>query len=210
MQWWAAARQVARPAGTEEAEVHFDVLPRNFIRSSQDELAFVDSEWSWTEPVPDSWLLLRSMWYLIAERLWPCGALAGLSWQLRLSEAALALARVVDPAVGEADLEEALDIEAQLQARVTNGDPVQIRQETAQLLNRSLTNLTARPALVHYLDRPVRLEAELDRSQSQVQELRAQQQALQDELGRLRAQLAAPRRSAVRRAGGKVKRSLLS
>ncbi len=208
-EWWAAAVAVARPAGEDE-RVQFDVMPRNFIRSADGELIFVDSEWNWTEPVPDSWMLLRSMWYLITERLWPCGAMAGLSWQLRLSEAALALTRVVDPAVDESDVETALDIESQLQARVTNGDVGEIRHESAKLLSLPLTSLTPRPALVHYLERPTAVEEELRRSQAQVQEHLAQQQALQAEVARLREVLAMSFRSRARRVGGRVKRKLLS
>lgn len=156
-EWWTASRQWLRDSGE---GCHFDILPRNFIRTDDGGLTFVDREWLWRGDVPDTWPLLRTFWHLVGERLWPAGAMAGLSWGLTLGDATLALASEVRPDVSPADLLEAIDLESQFHTRVSGLDREALAQGLRNRLDTPLLNLSTRPSMAQLIERPVIAEDE--------------------------------------------------
>ncbi len=224
-EWWNAAQPWLDPQ-REGGGYHFDIMPRNFIRTDDGELQYVDREWVWTEEAPPSWALVRAMWFLVLQRLWPAGATAGLSWSLTLGEAALALARIVEHSLPAEALDDAVQLEGQLQSRVQKIAAEDERRGLRELLSRPLTLLSVRPSLAQILERPLVAEAQAtDRWRAaelhelQVRDetagMRAENEALRQKVAELEAKVAWLRRwqpstqvQRARRVGAKVKRRL--
>lgn len=172
-EWWTEAEPWLAPG-----HYHFDVMPRNFIRDQEGRLHYIDQEWTWTQDAPAAWALLRSLWFLILERLWPAGALAGLSWRLTLQECVVELARQIGP-VGVGDIDSAIESESLLQARVSGHDPQRERNNLQALLDSPLMNLSPRPVMAQLVQRPVELEEVIQRER---REFAAVELQLRDEV----------------------------
>jgi hypothetical protein len=168
-EWWSAVQEQSR-----QGDLQVDVMPRHFVRDGDGVPRFVNGRWHWQEAAPASWPLLRSMLLLVLERLWPAGAMAGLSWSLTPADAALALARLVDPHLTREDLDAAIVLEAELQARVRNRPAADIALELRDVTDRQLALLVPRPPLAQILERPLTAEAESKRRLAQAQMLELQ------------------------------------
>jgi 2-polyprenyl-3-methyl-5-hydroxy-6-metoxy-1,4-benzoquinol methylase len=183
-EWWQTAGHHLNARAVDG--VNLDVAPRNFIRGSNGSLTFIDHEWAWTDEVPSSWLLLRSLWLLVLQRLWPAGAMAGLSWSLNLGEAVLALARLVEPQLRDEELDAAVVLEAQLQARVQAMPSEREHRELRHLLDRPLMTLSARPSMAQLLESPIIAR---EQATERVNEARLQELAARDEVAGQSARL---------------------
>lgn len=178
-EWWSAALPWLNTEG-DSTGYHFDIMPRNFIRSSDGALTYIDREWVWIEDAPESWALIRAMMYLVLERLWPAAALAGLSWNIPVGAAAMVLAGVVEPDLTDADLSTALDLEARLQSIVGGASVDSNRDALQRLADTPLLQLSQRPAMAQVLERPVIAQEEAaDRmQQAELKELQARDEVL--------------------------------
>lgn len=185
-EWWEAARHQLRQEG--QGACRFDVVPRNFIRTHDGQLAFIDHEWSWAEDVPDAWPLLRSLWFLFLQRLWPSGSTAGISWSVSLGDAVLAIAKVIDPRVGEGDLDEAVRLEAELQSRVQGIEASQESAGLRSLLGRPLTALAQQPSMAQVFERPIISQ---EQAQDREEAARLKELAVQDDLLGTKAEVSA-------------------
>lgn len=209
-EWWAEAQTWLQPG-----DYHFDIMPRNFIRQDSGELAYIDREWVWAEDAPAAWALLRAMVYLVRERLWAAGAMAGLSWSLTVRDAALALAKLVDHRLTAADVESAIALEAQLQSRVGGADVEGNLVGVRAMLDVQLLQLTDRPAMAQVLERPLISEEDAAErmQQAELRELQARDDVLgnQAQLDNLRWQVAELEKKAdwLRRRRSQIPRSAM-
>ncbi len=183
-EWWAASLPWLQGKG-DDGGYHFDIMPRNFIRAADGELHYIDREWIWADDVPASWALIRSLMYLIRDRMWPAGAAAGLSWKLTMQEAIHALGSVVASHLGEEDYETFVGLEAELQSKVGVAPAESVREVLTNLLRTPLSMLAEQPIMAQVLERPAIAE---DRwREAELKELQARddilgQQALTESL----------------------------
>jgi 2-polyprenyl-3-methyl-5-hydroxy-6-metoxy-1,4-benzoquinol methylase len=141
--WWDEALIILNT--NTNGGVNFDVLPRNFVRDLKSEKwIFIDSEWTWHEPVAASTILIRSLFYLFLDRLNFLG-IPKFSENKSLGETIYELAELIMGCKIEYDLKEFAAFEAKVQAAATTVNDVGTLKRFSDLLNTNLEELRIDP-----------------------------------------------------------------